>query len=416
MARLKLFRHGALGALLLVAACGLLDVNSPTVIDDEDLANPQGAELARAGAVRQLGLALGVSALVLNEGLFTDEFTNEITTPHAYQMLDRRDDNATSPAFSTLHNARNSATGAIRRIRAAGVTESYAGQMFAVRGFAEALLAQDFCPGFAFNDVLPDGTLVYGPALTSEQAFTDALADLDSAVALSADSARLLNLARVVRARVLVELGRFADAAAAAAPVPTNYVYTTDYADVLFNVTTARTTVGNLEGGVGLNFVSANDPRVRRLFRLKAPNGADLYSAEKYPATTTPVPVATGIEARLIEAEAALQTGDSTQWLAALNQLRATAITPAMAALADPGTPDGRVNLHFRERAFWLFATAHRLGDLRRLVRQYGRTVAQTFPTGTRTNGEGGTYGTATTMDFPVTEQQNPNVTGCLAR
>ena len=44
-----------------------------------------------------------------------------------------------------------------------------------------------------------------------------------------------------------------------------------------------------------------------------------------------------------------------------------------LAALADPGTPAAREDLMFRERAFWLFGTGHRLGDMRRMIRQYGR-------------------------------------------
>ena len=37
-------------------------------------------------------------------------------------------------------------------------------------------------------------------------------------------------------------------------------------------------------------------------------------------------------------------------------------------------------DLLFSERAFWLFATGHRLGDMRRLIRQYDRTAEQAFP------------------------------------
>jgi len=44
-----------------------------------------------------------------------------------------------------------------------------------------------------------------------------------------------------------------------------------------------------------------------------------------------------------------------------------------LAALTDPGTAEARVDLLFRERAFWFFLTGHRQGDLRRLIRQYGR-------------------------------------------
>jgi hypothetical protein len=111
--------------------------------------------------------------------------------------------------------------------------------------------------------------------------------------------------------------------------------------------------------------------------------------------------LASGVEARLIEAEAALQAGDPATWLATLNALRTDGtfdVTPmsppdtmwhaggaaaaGLAPLADPGTAGGRVDLLFRERAFWLYLTGYRQGDLRRLIRQYGRTPDQVYPTG----------------------------------
>ena len=93
-----------------------------------------------------------------------------------------------------------------------------------------------------------------------------------------------------------------------------------------------------------------------------------------------PVPIASGIEARLIEAEAALQAGDAGTWLAQLNAARAT--RGDLAPLDDPADATARTNLMFRERAFWMFGTGHRLGDLRRLIRQYGRHGRNHLPDG----------------------------------
>ncbi len=74
----------------------------------------------------------------------------------------------------------------------------------------------------------------------------------------------------------------------------------------------------------------------------------------------------------------------------------------------------------FTERAFWLFGTGHRLGDLRRLVRWYGRDQSVVFPVGTFLNGAGvgqyPIYGTATNFPIPVGEKSNPNFHGCLDR
>jgi len=85
---------------------------------------------------------------------------------------------------------------------------------------------------------------------------------------------------------------------------------------------------------------------------------------------------------------------------------------PGLTPLTDPGaTPDtaARTNLTFRERAFWMYATGHRLGDLRRLVRQYGRGKETVFPTGTFF--KGGVYGTDVTLPVPTDEQNNPSYT-----
>ena len=78
-----------------------------------------------------------------------------------------------------------------------------------------------------------------------------------------------------------------------------------------------------------------------------------------------------------------------------------------LAPLADPGTPESRISLHFRERGFWLYLTAHRLGDFRRLIRQYGRNAEAVFPTGAYF--KGGAYGTDVVLPPNNTETNNPN-------
>jgi hypothetical protein len=148
------------------------------------------------------------------------------------------------------------------------------------------------------------------------------------------------------------------------------------------------------------------------------------------------VAVTAGIDARLIEAEAALNANDATTMMTILNALRASPqlitapspsatgthpgwTTPVLPPLADPGTLDTRVNLLFREKAFWTFGRGQRLGDLRRLIRDYGRT-----PDGSNTGGypmgthyKGGVYGVD--LNLPVTTDEqvgNTNFHGCLDR
>jgi len=129
------------------------------------------------------------------------------------------------------------------------------------------------------------------------------------------------------------------------------------------------------------------------------------------------VVLASGAEARLIEAEAQLQAGDVAGWLGTLNALRATAVSPALPALSDPGSDAARVDLLFRERAAWLYLTGHRQGDLRRLIRHYGRSQGDVYPTGPYQAALTGVYGGDVDAPIPPEERKyNPRFTGCFAR
>jgi hypothetical protein len=86
-----------------------------------------------------------------------------------------------------------------------------------------------------------------------------------------------------------------------------------------------------------------------------------------------------------------------------------------MDPLSDPGDTQGRVDLLFRERGFTLFGEGHRLGDMRRLVRQYGRSPEDVFPTGAYHLG-GLEYGSDVNFVLPASERENPYFVGCLDR
>src|SRR6185437_5801159 len=101
-----------------------------------------------------------------------------------------------------------------------------------------------------------------------------------------------------------------------------------------------------------------------------------------------PVPPLSGIDARLIQAEAQLNAGNIGGMMTTLNALRTSPQTigiftiPAMAALPTPADKTAATNLFFREKALWQYERGWRMGDLRRLVRQYGRTQDQVYPNG----------------------------------
>jgi hypothetical protein len=415
---------------LAAAGCGLLEVgNDPTVVEERDVANVEGALMQRRAAIYAFRSATAYE--VRYAGVLADEFFYDTrsSSVNGEMLLDRRESAEFEAAggsryvFSLWPTARVEAGRAIARLRAFMPQTPLVGEMFAIRGLATVQLAEDYCPGFALNEVIDDRP-VYGAALTTDQVFEAAVTEFDSALTHAADSARILNLVRVGRARALLGLGRFSEAAASVAAVPIAFVQNTEFLEnanvyepnQLYGEMMGQwLSVANREGSTGLDFVTASDPRVGTVqegyaFDERTP----VYRATKYGSSTAPITVASGIEARLIQAEAALAAANP-DWLTILNDLRATQITPALPALADPGTNSTRVNLLFRERAFWLFATGHRLGDLRRLIARYQRAPNSVFPAGAYWRGDD--YATGTSIPFPATtESVNPAVTGCSSR
>jgi hypothetical protein len=133
-----------------------------------------------------------------------------------------------------------------------------------------------------------------------------------------------------------------------------------------------------------------------------------------------PIPLVSGIDSRLIEAEARLNASDIPGMMTILNALRATPprignFQPvAMAALPAPASQAQAVTLFFREKGFWTFGRGQRLGDLRRLIRQYSRTEDVVFPKGNYF--KGGTYGNDVNFPVPDIELPNPQFQGCIDR
>jgi hypothetical protein len=324
------------------------------------------------------------------------------------------------------------------------------GHTYALEAYAEMFLAELYCSGIPLSTVDFDGDYTLRPGSTTTQVLTHAVALFDSASALVGDSARFVHLAAVGKARALLGLGRYAEAATAAVGVPDDYRYAVSYSSDgnASNFLTESSFSGGIlfwaysvadqEGANGLNYITSGDPRTAATAMGTNASGRVVYTPTMYALTgESPVVLASGIEARLIEAEAALQAApDGGAWLAKLNALRTngtfdtTATSPpdtlwhagtggvaGLGPLADPGTLDGRVDLLFRERAFWLFLTGHRQGDLRRLIRQYGRNAEDLYPVGSYPNGAGVSYGSDITMPIPPVEQLlNPLFTGCASR
>ncbi|MEO8089643.1 MAG: hypothetical protein ABI703_05040 [Gemmatimonadales bacterium] len=445
-------RAAALLFLLPLGGCGLLDTEQPNIIDPGEINSPEGAQALREGAIADFGFSKDGDGTqfddgwILASGLLADEFIHS-TTPPSQQEIDQRTTALINPTLSdvyrNLHKARRGlevAAAALRQFLVAPDETPDIAETLALSGFTYVYFGETFCSGVPFSRVSGD-SLIFGGPETTTQMFERGLAAFDAALAepgLVNDDGTITTLATVGRARALVNLGRFAEAAAAVALVPTEFVYATQHAESplrLQNAIWSYTnqglwSVADVEGGVGLPFFSAQDPRVPADTTDSdgdgvADTGLDLITTQvnlfKYPDATADVSVADGVEARLIEAEAQLKGSDLGGMTTTLNALRASFpnLNPPLSPLAQPGTQAEGEDLLFAERAFWLYATGHRLGDMRRLLRPvsaggYGRTENTVFPNGAYH--KGGRYGTDVNFPLPIEEQNNPNSVGCLDR
>lgn len=426
-----------------VGACStteLLDVETPDQITPDKAGSAVGAAALRASALGNFAAFYGgdyggsFHGVSITSGMLTDEIES---ARGGTEHLDSRAQNeGVQPLSTTWAFVGQSTTQTIRAIAAlkefapeGTATEkatkaTQIGHLYALQGFAYTILAENYCSGLPIanaDDLDPQTDL-----LTTAQMYARAQAYFDTAATTlgttTADQP-FRNAVAVGRGRVFIDLARYDDAAAAVSGIPTNFSFTISYsATSVVNAVydwmnaTLNYAPANREGINGMDYITANDPRVTvRRDAAGAPipragqDGAQHYTQTVFATPGAPIPLATGIEARMIEAEAALKKGDATTYLAKLNDARTLHAT--LTPLADPGSTVARENLLFRERAFWFWGTAHRLGDLRRLVKNYQRGAETVYPTGPYF--KGGAYGTDLVLIPAQAEKNNPDFTGC---
>jgi hypothetical protein len=426
----------ALASAFVSASCSpseFLVIEDPDVINPSNVSSPAGAEAVRVGALARFNVATsGGESLFILGGLFTDEWNNGDSFI-ARQEIDQRtitpQNNFLTDANRALHRARLSGEQAVALLRefSPNAPRWQIAEMYFVQAYLENLASEHYCNGLIFSTVI-DGNEFYGTPITNEAAFTRALAHADSGLALitgtTANDVRVRSALQVARGRILLNLNRPADALAAVTNVATSFQYLqlhaiTTSSNQMWNLNnlTGRYSVSTGEGTNGLNYATANDPRVPvctggdvacRAIGVTRAVRDDLsspYFVQRiWPARETSVAITSGLEARLIEAEGRLRGGNAAGALAALNAVRAT--FTGLAPLTDAGSDAARVDQLFRERAFTMFGRGTRTGDMRRLIRQYGRTAASVFPTGTWH--KGGQYGSDVNIILPLAEANNP--------
>lgn len=447
----------ALGLPLIAGAC---KGNALNVVDPER-ATPANLtpDVAFAGAVSDFQQAysghglddeiLSTTADMSDEFFSAGTFDTRTRTDQRFQRTAQQG-NTSDAAYNNLHISRASAIAAEEKIASdVSANDPRISELKSYVGYDYTAMGENFCSNIPFSSVSNYAPATPGTPLTTAQMFSAAVDTFNAAQSAAQDNQRKY-LAMVGKGRALLDNGDFSGAAAAVSSVPTDFVFfiyhtatvTADNNPIFNLMSNGRYSVANGQGGTdvtdpdgtggnGLNFRSANDPRVP--WAQDPGGGFDQtipeYVLLRYPLQGSNVVLADGIEARLIEAEAALKNGDTSTWLSILNDLRANVSSllaarydppvpntygfpnevtaTSLAPISDPGTPAARVDTMFRERAFWLYATGHRLGDLRRLIRQYGRSADAVFPSGPYY--KGGNFGTDVAFQIAFDEQNNPN-------
>jgi hypothetical protein len=446
------------GALIAATACNvndeLLSPQQPGVIGSGDVQSATGAEALRVGALQQLSSVTGGgTSMWASAGTLADEWKSGDTFFQTDET-DRRtiptNNSQVSGQYSNAQVARGHAMTAIAALKTYSPEKtSNIAQMYFALGFIEMNISEFFCNGTPFGST-QNGTPVYTKPLTNVEGYTLALARIDSGLtsvgkvaASDVFGTSVANALLITKARILVDLGRWSDAAPLVSGIPTTFAYNLTFS------TAAGDNGPYTMNGIGassryvvsdsfdffngqlnvvknaLPFASAKDPRLPVTGSSTATAKAiDAYTpfvgTVVWSDRSAPVPLVTGIDARLIEAEAKLHADDIAGMMSILNALRTSPQklgkldVAAMTALPTPASKDAAISLFFREKAFWTFGRGQRLGDLRRLIRQYGRTQDNVFPVGNFF--KSGVYGTD--VNLPVTDNEitNPNFHGCLDR
>ncbi len=435
------FKRSAFASVLLAGSLTACNSEKILEVTDLDVATPESLEgqaalgVVHAGAIGDFQVGYsgsgGAEGMIQMTALFADEYINSETFPTRIEVDQRniQEDNATMTAIMrNIQRARASADFASNKFLQSAADDIRRSETMSLAGFAIVSMAEAYCSGVPISKLTDAGDIEYGDPRTTAQLWDDAIAKFDSALVQAGASTasaptRARNLAKIGKGRALLNKGDYAAAAAAVAGVPTSYVYYIFHSDntnrqynslFQFQRVGSRFSVADREGINGLPFRSESDARTP--WSDPGRNGFDnvtpMFYQEKYDSRSASVPLAEGTEARLIEAEAALSAGNLAGYVLALEAARAQGgVTDPIIV---PATAAERVDQLFRERAYSLWFTGHRMGDLRRLVRQYGRAQNTVFPTGNYF--KGGTYGSDVNFIIPTDEKNNPKFSGCLDR
>lgn len=451
----RTIRSISISALSLLVMCiSSCSLDNAVAVDDPDGNQQLDRKFigSREGAISLYNEALGllqkgVSATSQSVGLFTDELSSLSSIQGGISLdVDARIEGFDTygrkyislRSYDDLQRARILASHArqvFKRIEDFSLRH-YIAASYALEAYSVLLLAENVCSGIPFSTVFFEGGIQYSSGLSTEESLQLAVTLFDSALGVTHDSIRITNLARIGRGRSYLGMGRLDSAALSVTSILDGYSFDITYTDNTQGGeavgshsfwTTDRINEGigwkgvqvvNNEGGKGLPwYVDPYDIDPRLPVTVLSIDGSlqfpSIVRQEKFMGGTINFPLAKWVEARLIEVEYYL-SNDDPRWLTVLNSLREHIHLPP---LSDPGSALLRVDILFRERAYWMFLEGVRLSDLRRKVRQYGRSQRDVYPSGvyTKSSGDIPFYGDAWVF-APSRDEFNYNTAyeGCI--
>jgi len=408
------------GALLLGGCSNWLSVDNPGVIDNSALDPVADAPLLARSAQQNFASAYG--HLIVYSSWFTGETDVSETFPTRNEF-GRRDISIQNGSldgdiwFPLSQSVVSSYLVLNANLPNPATNLNYARTNF-VLGWSYLFMAEQFC----------QGTVQSGPPLTTQNMLDSAIAHFTAAIpqgrGAGSDGPTLANAAWVGIARANLQAGNLAQASAAADSVPAGFNYNLSYVDDLaqrfrlanrmwFYVrdrgSIAVAPTWRIGPPLALNVVQNADPRVPWVITtLYAPQDAQ-YSTDrgipyaiqqKYPDYTTPVRLASKIEADYIKAEA---QGTAAQ-LAQIAARRTANGQPAYGGATDSNSV---LTEFFTQRGLDFYLEGKRLGDFRR---HPANIIGVPVPGSTYWKAGFAPVGNNTCYPLPITEtDNNPN-------
>lgn len=371
-------RASVAASLLAFTACNFFDVSNPGPIDDNNLNEPNAMTGLVTGMAFDLSRAM--NDVTQETNIMADDLYHggSYTDEGLYNRGIIRFDGLTNTLWGSMQRARWVAEAGIERMKTVlGTgydTSPLAARANIYAGLANRLLGENVCEAVIDGGAPEDFKVHFSRA---EAQFTEAIRIANSLTGTLKDS--LLRVAYGGRASVRAWQGKWTDAAADAALVPTSYVFVAPFStnttdennDLAFETTTRfEYTVYNTQWAQNNNKdVRVPWDTVRRGNALAV--GQDgrtiFFQQKKYPTLASDIPLVKGTEMLVLRAEAALRNNDVPGAMTLINQERAfynTAAAPLPPLTAT--TLAQAWPILEKERAAVIWMEARRFWDLRR--------------------------------------------------